>query len=87
MARRNISFGSRRRDRSESRKPEFYRFTLHWEGGTNGEVGTRTYSYQCAFKATNATVYKSGSWSDVKVGAHIKIKGEGQTVDSVEFVK
>ena len=62
-------------------------FTLHWEGGTNGEVGTRKYSYQCTFKATNATVYKSGSWSDVKVGAHVKIKGEGQTVDSVEFVK
>jgi hypothetical protein len=54
-------------------------FTLHWEGGTNGEVGTRTYSYQCTFKATNATVYKSGSWSDVKVSAHVKIKGEGQT--------
>ena len=60
-------------------------FTLHWEGGTNGEVGTRTYSYQCTFKATNATAYKSASWSDVKVGAHVKIKGEGQTVDSVEL--
>jgi hypothetical protein len=54
-------------------------FSLRWTTGGS--------SYEQTFVVGPATVFKNGSWTDLKKGVQIKIQGKSDTVDTVEFVK
>ena len=54
-------------------------FSLRWTTGGS--------SYEQTFVVGPGTVFKHGSWTDLKKGAQIKIEGKSDTVDTVEFVK
>jgi hypothetical protein len=52
---------------------------LRWTMGTS--------SYEQTFVVREATIYKNGSWADIKKGVHVKIEGKSDAVDTVEFAK
>jgi hypothetical protein len=54
-------------------------FLLRWTTGGS--------SYEQTFVLGPATVFKNGSWSNMKKGVRISIEGRSDTVETVEFVK
>jgi hypothetical protein len=54
-------------------------FSLRWTTGGS--------SYEQTFVVSPATVFKNGSWSNMKKGVRITIEGRSDTVETVEFVK
>lgn len=54
-------------------------FSLRWTTGGS--------SYEQTFVLGPATVFKNGSWADLKKGAHVTIEGKSDAVETVEFVK
>jgi hypothetical protein len=54
-------------------------FSLRWTTGGS--------SYEQTFVVSPATVFKNGSWSNMKKGVRITIEGQSDTVETVEFVK
>jgi tetratricopeptide (TPR) repeat protein len=60
-------------------------FTLHWQGKGFSKMGYRYYSYEGAYRVTDRTVYKNGSWADMKSGIRVQITGHSDVADTVEF--
>jgi hypothetical protein len=54
-------------------------FLLRWTTGGS--------SYEQTFVVNPATVFKNGSWSNMKKGIRISIEGRSDTVETIEFVK
>jgi tetratricopeptide (TPR) repeat protein len=60
-------------------------FTLHWQ--LKGLLPMEHYypSYEDTYRVTEGTVYKNGSWANVKNGAYVRITGHSDVADTVEF--
>jgi tetratricopeptide (TPR) repeat protein len=60
-------------------------FTLHWQH--KGLLPMEHYypSYEETYRVTDGTVYKNGSWADIKNGTHVPITGHSDVADTVEF--
>jgi len=60
-------------------------FTLHWQ--LKGLTAMERYypSYEDTYRVTEGTVYKNGSWADMKNGTHVRISGRSDVADNVEF--
>ena len=60
-------------------------FTLHWQH--KGLLPMEHYypSYEDTYMVTEGTVYKNGSWADMKNGAHVRITGHSDVAYTVEF--
>ena len=61
-------------------------FTLHSQG--KGLLRMEYYhpSYEQAYRVTDGTVYKNGSWADIKKGIGVRIAGHSDVADTVEFI-
>jgi tetratricopeptide (TPR) repeat protein len=42
-------------------------------------------SYEDTYRVTEGTVYKNGSWADMKTGIRVSITGHSDVADTVEF--
>jgi tetratricopeptide (TPR) repeat protein len=60
-------------------------FTLHWQGKGLTKMEYYYFSYEQAYRATDSTVYKNGSWADMKNGIRVRITGHSDVADTVEF--
>jgi hypothetical protein len=54
-------------------------FSLRWTSDGS--------SYEQTFVVAPTTGFKNGSWTDMKKGAHVKIAGRSDTVETVEFIR
>lgn len=61
-------------------------FTLHWQ--LKGLLNMEHYypSYEDTYRVTEGTVYKNGSWADMKTGIRVSITGHSDVADTVEFI-
>jgi hypothetical protein len=66
-------------------------FRIHWSGvnkNPGGRWGSSGWSNEATFRVTDQTVYKNGSWDDMKKGVQVRIAGQsGDVVDRVSFTK
>jgi len=60
-------------------------FTLHWQ--LKGLLPMEHYypSYENTYRVTEGTVYKNGSWANMKNGTYVRITGHSDVADTVEF--
>ena len=60
-------------------------FTVHWQ--SKGLFPMEHYypSYEDTYRVTEGTVYKNGSWADMKTGIRVRITGHSDVADTVEF--
>ena len=60
-------------------------FTLHWQ--LKGLLKMEHYypSYEDTYRVSEGTVYKNGSWGDMKTGIRVRITGHSDVADTVEF--
>jgi tetratricopeptide (TPR) repeat protein len=60
-------------------------FTVHWQ--LKGFLKMEHYypSYEETYRVTEGTVYKNGSWANMKKGTYVRITGHSDVVDTVEF--
>jgi tetratricopeptide (TPR) repeat protein len=60
-------------------------FTLRWQGKGLTKMEHYYFSYDQAFRVTDGTVYKNGSWADMKKGIRVRITGHSDVADTIEF--
>jgi tetratricopeptide (TPR) repeat protein len=60
-------------------------FTVHWQ--LKGLLKMEHYypSYEETYRVTEGTVYKNGSWTNIKNGTYVRITGHSDVADTVEF--
>jgi hypothetical protein len=60
-------------------------FTIHWQ--LKGLLKMEHYypSYEDTYRVTEGTVYKNGSWADMKTGIRVSITGHSDVADTVEI--
>ena len=61
-------------------------FTLQWST-KGGRMKNKTESKEHTFVVTDQTVYKGGSWADVKTGVQVKVSAKTDSADIIEFLK
>jgi len=60
-------------------------FTLQWQ--LKGLLPMEHFypSYEDTYRVTEGTVYKNGSWTNIKNGTYVRITGHSDVADTVEF--
>ena len=60
-------------------------FTLQWQ--LKGLLPMEHFypSYEDTYRVTEGTVYKNGSWAEMKTGIRVRITGHSDVADTVEF--
>jgi tetratricopeptide (TPR) repeat protein len=61
-------------------------FTLEWKGPVPTKMEYFQLSFEQTYRVADGTVYKNGSWADMKNGAHVRITGHSNVADSLEFI-
>jgi hypothetical protein len=64
-----------------------YSFTLTWQGKGLTKMEHYYFSYEQIYRVTDGTVYKNGSWADLRKGIHVRVTGHSDVADTVEFTK
>jgi tetratricopeptide (TPR) repeat protein len=62
-------------------------FTLRWQGKGLTKMEHHYFSYEQNYRVTDGTVYKNGSWADIKNGIRVRISGHSDVADTVEFAR
>jgi tetratricopeptide (TPR) repeat protein len=60
-------------------------FSLRWQGKGLTQMEHHYFSYEETYRITGGTVYKNGSWADMKNGIRVRITGHSDVADTVEF--
>jgi tetratricopeptide (TPR) repeat protein len=60
-------------------------FSLRWQGKGLTKMEYHYFSYEETYRVTGGTVYKNGSWADMKNGIRARITGHSDVADTVEF--
>jgi tetratricopeptide (TPR) repeat protein len=60
-------------------------FTIRWQGKGLTKMEYHYFSYEQTYRVTGSTVYKNGSWANMTNGIVVRITGQSDVADTVEF--